>query len=405
MLRKLRGHHADTEVVKHLFAASIFADLVPLLPTDDTARIATLNGVSKCAALLARAARAKLRLKINDIVLEDLPPRNIEDSHVSSVQRPSKSIGSDFEWFRFRLEENAQTAAGWAELRRSGLLARSVNLALVTTLGDRRVPVRSAIAINSKGEPVTDSVFLLEMASGGSVTASLAIFFFVLALFWLLAAFTDLICDTNGSLRADGHRPFSLARAQMAFWFLVIVGASLFLWIATGQLHILNDTCLWLVGVGSGTALGSAVISESEPPAASLGRNRLPRKRHESLTNFRTRLLWEIQLITAAEAASPASPEKDALAAQRDTLETQRDELATMNPSAWRRVLEDWLTDNRVYSFHRYQMFVWTIVLGMVFISKVWQFRELPIFDNSMLALMGLTSGTYLGFKLNGVKK
>ena len=404
-LKKLRGRHVDAEVIKHLFAASTLSDLVPLLPPEDAQRIATLNAVAKCSGQLARAARAKLRLKINDILLDDIGPRNTEDSHVTPQQRPSKSAGADFEWFRFRLEENAQTGSAWAELRRGGLLARPVNLSLVTTLGDRSLPVRSAIAVNSMGEPTTDSVFFLEITSRFSFFAALVIFFFVLALFWRLAARTELICDTNGSFRADGYRPFSLARAQMAFWFLVIVGASLFLWIATGQLHILNETCLWLIGIGSGTALGSAVISESESPNAAPEKNRLARNRCEPLEDFRARLDAQIVSVTSAEAAAAPGPEKTALAARRETLKTQRQELPAMNPSAWRRVLEDWLTDNRVYSFHRYQMFVWTIVLGMVFITKVWQFRELPTFDGTMLALMSLTSDTYLGFKLNGVKK
>jgi len=49
-------------------------------------------------------------------------------------------------------------------------------------------------------------------------------------------------------------------------------------------------------------------------------------------------------------------------------------------------------------------MFVWTLILGVIFVVKVFKYRELPTFDPTMLALMGITSGTYLGFKLQEPK-
>jgi len=73
--------------------------------------------------------------------------------------------------------------------------------------------------------------------------------------------------------------------------------------------------------------------------------------------------------------------------------------------SGWRRLLQDWLTDGDVYSFHRYQMLAWTLVLGLFFIAKVWDRWELPTFDGTTLALLGITSGTYLGFKLQKDKQ
>ena len=70
-------------------------------------------------------------------------------------------------------------------------------------------------------------------------------------------------------------------------------------------------------------------------------------------------------------------------------------------PDSWfRRILRDWLTDGDTYSFHRYQLLAWTLVLGLFFVVKVWSVWELPTFDATTLALLGITSGTYLGFKL-----
>ena len=59
----------------------------------------------------------------------------------------------------------------------------------------------------------------------------------------------------------------------------------------------------------------------------------------------------------------------------------------------------DILTDVNGPSFHRLQMLTWTLVLGIVFIYSVWADLSMPNFSSLQLALLGITSGTYLGFK------
>ena len=51
-------------------------------------------------------------------------------------------------------------------------------------------------------------------------------------LFFWLAKSTDFIRDPLAPLRPDGAKPFSLARAQMAFWFFLIVASFLYLWLS-----------------------------------------------------------------------------------------------------------------------------------------------------------------------------
>jgi hypothetical protein len=61
----------------------------------------------------------------------------------------------------------------------------------------------------------------------------------------------------------------------------------------------------------------------------------------------------------------------------------------------------DVLTDGETgISFHRFQMFVWTLILGVLFIHAVWYRLSMPEFDPTLLALLGISSGTYLGFKI-----
>jgi hypothetical protein len=45
------------------------------------------------------------------------------------------------------------------------------------------------------------------------------------------------------------------------------------------------------------------------------------------------------------------------------------------------------------------QILVWTCVLIGIFVAHVFNTLAMPVFDGALLALMGVSSGTYLGFK------
>jgi hypothetical protein len=44
-------------------------------------------------------------------------------------------------------------------------------------------------------------------------------------------------------------------------------------------------------------------------------------------------------------------------------------------------------------------MVVWTIILGVVFAARVKSDLVMPDFSATLLGLMGISSGTYIGFK------
>jgi len=48
----------------------------------------------------------------------------------------------------------------------------------------------------------------------------------------------------------------------------------------------------------------------------------------------------------------------------------------------------------------RLQVIVWTLVLSGVFLTSVIWYLTMPDFNTTLLALMGISSGTYLGFRL-----
>ena len=61
---------------------------------------------------------------------------------------------------------------------------------------------------------------------------------------------------------------------------------------------------------------------------------------------------------------------------------------------------DDILSDANGISFHRFQMVAWTIVLGIIFIIEVYRNLAMPVFNTTLMGLLGLSAGTYLGLKI-----
>jgi hypothetical protein len=139
-------------------------------------------------------------------------------------------------------------------------------------------------------------------------------------------------------LAKEGAKPFSLARTQMAFWSFLCMAAYVFCWLITGELDTISESMLALIGIGAGTALGAALIDN-----------------------------------------------------------TGSDANQVVQPSTG--FLTDILSDGNGVSIHRFQMFGWTVILGGIFCSSVYTDLSMPEFNTTLLGLMGISSGTYLGFK------
>lgn len=135
----------------------------------------------------------------------------------------------------------------------------------------------------------------------------------------------------------DGVRqPYSLARAQMAWWFFLLVVGYVLIWLVTGEQDSIAPSLLGLVGISAATALAAVAVT----PAS----GRTPRASH-----------------------------------------------------GWRDLVTD---EKGVVALDRFQVLVWTLVLGGIFLNSVFWDLTMPEFSATMLALMGISSGTYIGFKL-----
>ena len=170
------------------------------------------------------------------------------------------------------------------------------------------------------------------------------IFVAIVAIFGVLAHKSDLLRDSGPQPLGGGRKPYSLARTQAAWWFFLILASYLFIGILTGDFSsTITTTVLGLLGISAATVVGSAFVDAGKTAAA----------------------------------ASPPEP-------------------TPVNEYWW----VDILSDANGVSFHRFQNAVWNLVLGIIFVVAVYQSLAMPTFSGTLLSLMGISAGTYLGLKI-----
>jgi hypothetical protein len=327
---------------------------------------------------------AGLRLKINDYTFEDIAPLS---SRISAVA----TKGTDsYYTIPFTLDPRLDDEI-WQKLRTRVFPWGTVTLTLVTKLTDREHNFPTAVF--SLDHPQADTLhgnpFTLDTVDPGTLYAAIGVVLFLLILFISVAFRTDILRDPTRKLRSDLNFPFSLSRLQMAFWLFVVVSSFLFLFVATQKVTVLNVTCLWLIGIGSGTALGAAIITPGN------ANNQMATNKTIQLKAEDDRNRLTILLQKKRRGQTLSSDEQ----AELETLEKVPKSYSGF--ASLRQLLIDVISDDAEgVAIYRFQMLAWTIALGFVFIFKVAVDRSIPTFDVATLGLLGISSGTYLGFKL-----
>ncbi len=246
------------------------------------------------------------------------------------------------------------------------------------------------------------------------------IFLAVIALFWWLAMKSDILRDpgpqpvTTNRIGKPDRKPYSLARTQMAFWFFIIVSGYVFIWIVTNELDSLTPMVLGLMGISAATGLGAAVVDSNNRTEQENQRRVLDEKRKGDEVEV-AKLTSEISALNAAINASPApaniDEQKMMLATKQADLAAKEAEknhamvkiqevVAEAKPAVSKSFFSDILSDDDGVSFHRFQIFAWTIVLIIIFIAEIYNTLSMPEFNGTLLALMGISGGTFIGFKL-----
>jgi hypothetical protein len=223
----------------------------------------------------------------------------------------------------------------------------------------------------------------------------LAIYLFILG--WL-AIKTPMLRDAPADLTplgipgvSAGSSPYSLGKTQMAFWFSIILASYVFIWLVTDNYDVINSGTLVLIGIGAGTGLGAISIGNNKDDGTI--------KQIQTLQAQQSDLRQSTELLKA----NPG-PGIDGKVQYNQFLDNQMtakiNEMITNLRVTKDNFFSDLLTDANGVSFHRLQMVVFTLVLGLVFIYSVWASLTMPDFSATLLTMQGITAGTYLGFKM-----
>jgi hypothetical protein len=250
----------------------------------------------------------------------------------------------------------------------------------------------------------------------------LGIFLVLLAAFLYLAVKSDLLRGMGPQPgltpdpRQQPRKPFSLGRCQMAWWLFVILAAYLFIGVMTGDYLSMTVQAVALLGVSAATAVGSVAIDQNRRSGAEAQKSALTAEQ-TTLAAKQATLTQELADTAARLAAPGIAPvaandlvkiqtekqiERDKILSRLNQIsqELKRHEaILRVNPATG-NFLKDILSDATGVTLHRFQMLVWTVVLGIVFALQVYRNLAMMDFSPELLALQGISGGTYLGFKV-----
>lgn len=395
--------------------------------SDEIKAVEFLAPYQEAHSLLRELVKAKIRaleLTVNDLVL-GVTPDNSDFAPIYESQRPAGDPAEDtYHWLKFALAKRVATSKDEEKIaedpfkrlleKPSFVMPSKVTLTLKS--GSETLALPSAVTPQAKDKRCRFNLIGISRWMFWSITFVFALIAISLGFF---TAKTDILRDPCRR-RPEGVEPVSLARTQMAFWFVVIAAAFLFLWVTTGNIATINGTCLVLLAIGTTTAVTSARMSEPRHRQKDLS-DALQKTPHEMLKMtpgaLRTAITARLNKLEKDPPDELTSDEKNELL---QILDRHREEIDCFinNKPNWlpktvyfwkyrlRTVFEDLLTEETgTYDFQRFQVLAWTVILGTVFVVKVFYDRVMPTFDSNVLLLMGISSGAYLTFKKFGADR
>lgn len=274
-----------------------------------------------------------------------------------------------------------------------------------------RKPVAFSVGVEGQGPFDTkydpSNPVLLTVISPWYGAIALVLVLFTLSLLVWLARNTNIIREPGPKPAGGKRRPYNLGRTQMAFWFFLVHASYVVIWLITDALDTITPSLLGLMGISAGTALSEAMIDSSKDVANASQLQDLTAEKQtleQSIPDLQAQIagLSVTATMTPQETANWDSQSKQ-LQEYRTRLALVNQQIQELTRPASAGIssgfLRDILSDSSGYSFHRFQIFAWTIILGVIFVSSVYNGLTMPEFSATLLGLMGISSGTYIGFK------
>lgn len=229
------------------------------------------------------------------------------------------------------------------------------------------------------------------------------------ALWWLLAGWailllavgfgTSLLRDPapavdlagTGSAPARGRlgisgrprRTYSLARVQFVWWTSIIAVSMIFIYVVTGSIRVPGFIVL-LWGLSSGTVVASSYVRS--------------RREDRELADVRDRMLELETRRASIESSESKRPEElSEIDARMTHLVTLRERIR--RPSATVNPVRDLLADSDGVQWHRLQVLVWNLMIGVLVVLDVHADLAFPDLPASILGLSGASAGAYVASK------
>lgn len=220
----------------------------------------------------------------------------------------------------------------------------------------------------------------------------------LLLLFCLLDLAFPVLRDqpVRGAAKTDSRQPYSLGRCQIALWTAIVVVSAVYVYLlkgaAPGQpLELINGTAAILIGISGATGLTSSFVDSTKDQKLSAAQAK--KAANEA----------EIADLTKTKTTTVDSTIDQKLSAARAKKAQTESEIAALTRTKTSNdFLHDILVDGNGNSLHRVQMVIFTLVLGVIFCLQVVNQTAMPTFSQATLGLIGISSGTYVGFKIPG---
>jgi hypothetical protein len=201
----------------------------------------------------------------------------------------------------------------------------------------RQVTISAGIK-NGDPLPAIDNNFTIVFYDNGWLYGAYIAIIILFIAFLVLASSSNIIKEPNNSLTP----PYSLARTQLALWTFVIISSYIYIWIVKDNFNSINGTALILLGISAVTALSGTLISNTQ---------------------------------------------------------VRQDLTHTLQSKSSKGFMLDILSDESGVSIHRFQNLLFNLILGLIFLIRVYENLEMPSFSETILTLMGISSGTYAALK------
>lgn len=321
----------------------------------------TITVCNDSTGIISEENRGNLRLYINDLEVPGLRPESIrtgEGNHTATfrIDWPSADTEAD------RSQRSALRPFAWGQ------------------------PVTMSVNLKDRGPlPAPGDATNFRLRLGYHQRWGWLAFLIVFAaISWFSPKF---IYDSPSQSDPAAQPRASLSRFQLLWWTMVTLVAVLFIWGRTGYLEA-NAQLAALIGIAGLTLVGSK-------QADSVRENN---RREESLRQAQS-------AATAATTAAALAPTDPVAAGGFSSAAQAHASLARLAaarihaPGGTGKILVDLLCDETGVSLQRLQFLLWTVVTGVYYVHQAFTTYELPVLDASILALIGISGGTFVVMK------